>query len=349
MNKRIVICCDGTWNMPEKDLEHNYATNILKLARAIEPVGHDGVHQQVYYDWGIGSIGSTYTRLKDGLTGSGLHKNVIDCYRYIVQNYSQGDKLYLFGFSRGAYTIRSLCGLIYNSGILKRYHANLINDAFIMYKNVDELFKPSSEYPNVFRNKYSHESRNIKFVGVFDTVGCMGIPFSFMGFSNDEDEFYDSKIGPNIEVARHALAIDEFRDDFEPTIWTQKLHTDIKQVWFCGCHANVGGGYPPAKDGSTLSDISLAWMIRQCEMSGLTIDGDLRFRLSKNEFSEIYDSRKKLYRLRKKLNRCLSDNLIDPLIHESVKNRWLSSNKYRPDNLVEYISEIGWDNICWED
>ena len=111
INKRIVICADGTWNRPEKNLREDIPTNVLRLARAIKPIGSDQVPQQVYYDWGVGSY---YDPIIGGATGKGLHKNIMDCYRYIVQNYSPGDELYLFGFSRGAYTIRCLCGMINN-------------------------------------------------------------------------------------------------------------------------------------------------------------------------------------------------------------------------------------------
>jgi uncharacterized protein (DUF2235 family) len=117
MNKRIVICADGTWNRPEKNIKKDIPTNVLRLARAIKPTGKDTMPQQVFYDWGIGSY---YDKVKGGTTGKGIEKNVMDDYRYIVQNYTPGDEIWLFGFSRGAYTVRSLCGLINNCGILKR-------------------------------------------------------------------------------------------------------------------------------------------------------------------------------------------------------------------------------------
>ena len=126
MKKRIVVCADGTWNRPEKD-DTDVATNVLRFARAIKPTARDGTPQQVFYDWGIGSY---HDKVVAGATGSGLHKNIMDGYRYVVQNYAPGDDLYFFGFSRGAYTIRSLCGLINNVGIVKRPDARLIQKAF---------------------------------------------------------------------------------------------------------------------------------------------------------------------------------------------------------------------------
>ncbi len=240
MGKRIVICADGTWNRPEQDAKKDVATNVLRLARAIRPEDTGGTPQQVFYDWGIGSY---HDKVVAGATGSGLQKNTMDDYRYIVQNYTPGDELYLFGFSRGAYTIRSLCGMIYNVGILKRPDAKLIQAAFDHYKRPGRKHHPDGEASVAFRSRHSHPSRTIEFVGVWDTVGAMGIPLRFLGFLERKDEFYDTKIGPNVRIARHAMAIDEIREDFEPTVWRPQLNMDIEQVWFAGAHGDVGGGY----------------------------------------------------------------------------------------------------------
>jgi len=177
MKKRIVICADGTWNRPEKDLKEDFPTNVLRLARAIKPVGAEQVPQQVFYDWGVGSY---YDPVIGGATGKGLHKNIMDDYRYIVQNYSPGDELYLFGFSRGAYTIRCLCGLINNCGIIKRPDAALIQKAFNHYKRNGAAYAREGKESIAFRNEHSHASREIKFLGVWDTVGAIGIPISLL-------------------------------------------------------------------------------------------------------------------------------------------------------------------------
>jgi uncharacterized protein (DUF2235 family) len=189
VKKRIVICADGTWNRPEQNIKEDFATNVLKLARAIKPRASDGTPQQVFYDMGVGSY---YDSTVGGATGRGLNKNIIDDYRYIVQNYSSGDELYFFGFSRGAYTVRSLCGLINNCGILKRADAKLIQKAFNHYKNPALACAPEGETSKAFRKKFSHTSRDVKFVGVWDTVGAMGIPISFLGLCDDKDEYYDT-------------------------------------------------------------------------------------------------------------------------------------------------------------
>src|SRR5210317_2630955 len=161
MKKRIVICADGTWNRPEKDLKKDFPTNVLRLARAIKPIANDGSPQQVFYDWGVGSYSDPVI---GGATGKGLNKNIMDDYRYIVQNYSHGDEIFLFGFSRGAYTIRSLCGLINNCGILKRPEARLIEAAFDYYKNPKADYKPQGRKSIEFRKQYSHDEPKVTFV-----------------------------------------------------------------------------------------------------------------------------------------------------------------------------------------
>ena len=152
MTKRIVICADGTWNRPEKNLKKDFPTNVLRLARAIKPVAKDGLAQQVFYDWGLGSY---HDKAIAGTTGKGMHKNIMDDYRYIVQNYSDGDEIFLFGFSRGAYTIRALCGLINNCGILKRPEAALIQRALNLYKRSGKAYSPSCEIAIAFRKQHS--------------------------------------------------------------------------------------------------------------------------------------------------------------------------------------------------
>ncbi len=341
MNKRIVICADGTWNRPEKDPKKDYPTNVLKLARAIRPVGTDGTPQQVFYDWGVGSY---YDEFAGGITGKGLHKNIMDDYRYIVQNYRPNDEIYLFGFSRGAYTIRSLCGLINNCGILKRPNAPLIQAAFKLYKKPGTVNSPKGRNSVEFRRKHSHPSRKIRFVGVWDTVGAMGIPISVLGLFDDEDEFYDTKLGRNVEIARHAMAIDEHREDFAPTIWEPENNMDIKQAWFAGAHSNVGGSYKPDKDGSLASDTPMAWMIR--EAKNLTVERHVKRALKEKNTANLHESRRNFYRIRKIMYREINHKKGDVLLHKSVKQRWDSDRKYRPKNLKDYIDKVGgWNNV----
>ncbi len=342
MAKRIVICADGTWNRPEKDLSEDFPTNVLKFARAIKPVAKDSLPQQVFYDWGIGSY---YNSVVGGTTGKGLHKNIMDDYRYIVQNYSPGDEIFLFGFSRGSYTVRCLCGLINNCGIIKRADASLIQKAFAHYKKSGDKYAPEGIESKKFRKQHSHASREIKFVGVWDTVGAMGIPISFLGLFDDKDEFYDTKIGKNVRIARHAMAIDEHRSDFEPTIWHPKENMDMQQVWFAGAHSNIGGSYKPDKDGALLSDNALAWMTSQAEKAGLSIEGHLKKAINSKPTATLHNSRRSFYRVKKKYYRKIDHEKGPVLIHQSVKSRWDQDPKYRPKNLKEYIDENGWSGV----
>jgi len=336
MKKRIVICADGTWNRPEKDPKEDVATNVLRLARGIKPIGKDGVPQQVFYDWGIGSY---YDKTGGGMTGRGMHKNIMDDYRYIVQNYKPGDEIYLFGFSRGAYTVRSLCGLINNCGILKRPNAELIQSAFNLYKKRGKVNSPSGENSKKFRADHSHASRKVKFVGVWDTVGAMGIPISFLGLFDDKDEFYDTKLGSNVEIARHALAIDEHREDFKPTIWTERTDLDLKQVWFAGSHGDVGGNYLADEQDTKASDTPFAWMIGQAKE--LTVEAHVKTDLRESVSAKLHNSRRSFYRVRKKHLRPIED-LKPVAIHSSVKARWETDSEYRPKNLVSYVNQFGW-------
>lgn len=342
MNKRIVVCADGTWNRPEKNLKEDVATNVLRMARAIAPVGKDGVPQQVFYDWGVGSY---HDKVVGGATGKGLHKNIMDDYRYIVQNYSHGDEVFLFGFSRGAYTIRSLCGMMNNIGIVKRPDAALIQAAFDHYKKPGKNHAPKGKASIAFRKKYSHPKMKIRFVGVWDTVGAMGIPVRFLGLFEGKDEFYDTKIGPNIQIARHALAIDEHREDFEPTIWTERPGLDIEQVWFAGAHSDVGGGYKRDKDGTVLADNTLDWMMREARNAGLTVESHLSSTIHKNPLAKLHKSRRSFYRLKRKYLRPIVGTSSKTLVHKSVRARWQQDPSYRPKNLAAYVAN-GWGQLA---
>ena len=337
MSKRIVVCADGTWMRPEKDVRKDAPTNILRIARAIKPFDEEGTPQQVFYDWGVGSY---YDEWVAGATGRGIQKNIMDGYRYIVQNYSPGDELFLFGFSRGAYTVRSICGLLNNCGILKRPDARLIQRAFDHYKRSGSEYAPKGAKSEAFRSRYAHQqSREIKFLGVFDTVGSLGIPFSFLGTLNEEDEFYDSKAGPNVRVARHALAINERRYDFQPTILQPRRNLDLKQVWFAGVHADVGGSYMPDKDGSLLSDITLDWMTREAGNAGLALEPHLRKRLKPSPTATLHDSSSLKFRSWRDIWRPINHRKGNVSIHKSVHERWEACDDYRPENLGKYVNK----------
>lgn len=331
----IVVCADGTWNRPEEDLEKDFPSNVLMLARAIAPAD-----QHVFYDWGLGSY---HDRVVAGVSGRGIHKNIIDGYRYIVQNYAEGDRIFLFGFSRGAYTVRALCGLINNCGIVKRPHAALIEQAWSIYKSSADRYHPDADAAESFRAQHSHPSRAVHFVGVWDTVGALGVPFSFLGLLDSRDEFYDTKMGPNVAYARHALSIDERREDFAPTIWTPRPGVDLKQVWFAGVHSDVGGAYPPDDgSGARASDIPLAWMIKQAAACGLRLEEHLAQGLSNEPAAQIHRSRRHIFRFKKPLVRSLIVEGKPTRVHPSVRLRYEADAGYRPPQLESVIQTEGW-------
>jgi len=341
----IVICADGTWNRPEEDLEKDHATNVLKIARAIKPKLGD-LKQHVFYDWGLGSYHSSVSA---GVTGSGIHKNILDGYRYIVQNYSLGDQIYLFGFSRGAYTVRALCGLINNCGIVKRADAKLIQKAWNIYKRSQKKYSPSGTESIAFRKAHCHASRSVHFVGVWDTVGSLGIPFSLLGLLDSKDEFYDTKMGSNVNIARHALAIDEQRQDFEPTLWVPRQGVDLKQVWFSGVHTDVGGSYAPdKKTGTVASDVPLDWMIIEAKSAGLKFEPHLVKNLSDGTLAPLHKSHRHVFRFKKALHRPLVNENYPSTVHSSVKVRYEADAKYRPKRLKELVDSVGWQSVRLE-
>jgi hypothetical protein len=189
MKKRIVICCDGTWNHPEDKTP----TNVVKIARSILPEGTNratrkSIPQIVFYDWGIGT-GNLGEKLAGGAFGKGLDKNIQDAYRFIVHNYVKGDELFLFGFSRGAYTVRSLGGLIRNCGIITSNKADLIPRCYTIYRS---SAGPDCNTARNFRNDNAHhkdsagEKPEIAFMGVWDTVGALGIPLRLLDVMRNE-------------------------------------------------------------------------------------------------------------------------------------------------------------------
>jgi uncharacterized protein (DUF2235 family) len=336
--KRIIICSDGTWNKPEEDLTKDYPTNVLKFSRAIKPVDDKGIAQTVFYDWGIGSY---HDKVGGGGFGAGLDKNIMDGYRYIVHNYDEGDEIFLFGFSRGAYTVRCLAGLINNCSVLKKEHDNQINEAYKLYKNPNE--KPDGAVSQEFRSKFSvNQKTPVHFVGVWDTVGALGLPKSIFGFIQDKHLFYDNKIGSIIKTARHALSIDELRKDFEPTIWEQDYHklVDLKQVWFAGVHSDVGGSYPPDENGHVLSDIPMMWMKKEAEKQHLQFQPHIE----KVQLNPLAKQNKEDGIIYKMLGLKKRTIVPETYLHVSVKERY-DKMKYNPKNLEDFVNKYGWNNL----
>lgn len=259
--KRIVFCADGTWDGKSNN------TNVFKLFNALQ-VSAD---QLPFYDSGVGADGNPVEKLLGGAFGTGLFQKVKDGYTKIAHAYEAGDQVYIFGFSRGAYTARSIAGMVANCGLpTKNFDDALVNTAFQAYRN-----KPQrAQLLSGLSAQYGMANADIVMVGVWDTVGSLGIPAIFGGVDVALYGFLDTGLHPSIKNAYHAIAIDERRREFPPTLWTSAPAPGqtIEQVWFCGVHSDVGGGYAAGDedDNTALSDITLAWMISKAQAAGLT-------------------------------------------------------------------------------
>jgi len=247
---RLIVCCDGTWNTADQAISgHPSPTNVTKLALSIAPEDAAGARQCVYYHSGVGT--SRWKRLSGGAFGVGLSRNVLDAYHFLVDNYESGDLLYLFGFSRGAFTARSLAGLIRNSGILRRENADRIDQAWALYRSAADT--PSGVASTLFRRAYSYEPR-IQLIGVWDTVGALGVPAlgprwlkPIVTRINHRWEFHDTKLSTRVKGAFHALAIDEQRAAFAPALWHQQPGADGQELSRCGspgCTATSAAATP---------------------------------------------------------------------------------------------------------
>jgi uncharacterized protein (DUF2235 family) len=353
--RRLILCCDGTWN--SADQEHDDApcpTNVVKIGYRIAK--HDGaVPQIIYYDQGVGT-GNVLDRYSGGAFGEGLEDNIHDAYRFLVANYEPGDELFFFGFSRGAYTSRSIAGMVRKCGILRREFVQHYRDAIALYRMEHH---PDDDAPVKFRKDYSvcgSEDIKIKFIGVWDTVGALGIPLrGLRGLTRGKYQFHNTELSRTVEYAYHALAIDEHRAPFEPTLWAYKPKPGqtIEQVWFCGAHSDVGGGYPEVG----LSDITLDWMIGKARGAGLIFDEAAiqAHSLHPNPRGDLHNSKTGLYRLTAGIDRTIGCSTEDPKnpddapkrddptqsVHDSARARWDNDPSYRPSSLREYFKRSG--------
>jgi uncharacterized protein (DUF2235 family) len=270
LKKRLVVFCDGTWNDASTGLDF---TNVAILSRAVRATtGTGGVLQVVLYLRGVGTAGLDITQTVDGATGLGIDDNIRSAYSFLAQNYVPGDEIFLFGFSRGAFTARSLVGLINATGLLKRGSLNRLGKAWLYYRDRESLPHTPTKFMGNTPGADVHTDVTINFLGVWDTVGAVGIPSHLFDKVNQKlYGFYDTNLCPIVRRAYHALAIDEHRDTFVPTLWTGIKPTtceDVQQVWFAGAHSDVGGGYPTR----ALADIPLLWMAKKAEDAGLVLD-----------------------------------------------------------------------------
>ncbi len=276
--KRLVVCFDGTWNSADSG---GAETNVPRIARAVSASSlGEGTPQLTLYLRGVGSTGIALQRILGGFTGEGVDDNIRSAYMFLAQNYIPrtengpggrpyaGDRIYIFGFSRGAFTARSLCGFIGCTGLLKRQCLHQLTDAWMYYQRRDR--RDSQDFCQR-TGADCHHGVTVEFLGVWDTVGALGVPVGLLGdLTAPEFSFHDTEPSSSVRCARHALAIDEHRDEFVPTLWTGKEPegTSVEQAWFAGAHSDVGGGYAER----ALADIPLAWMAEEAEAAGLVLD-----------------------------------------------------------------------------
>jgi uncharacterized protein (DUF2235 family) len=341
--RRIAVFCDGTWNSPVSKDHH---TNVYKLFAAVRPQGADGIEQVAQYHDGIGTSGGSLRRAFAGATGYGLSSNIRAAYRRLAETFQVGDELFLFGFSRGAFTVRSLAGFIRNCGLLRPDHLDRVDEAFALYRRRDTASHPRQALATTFRARYSTETR-IRFIGVFDTVGALGNPLVLSGgrFSLSRNRFHDLKLSSSVDHAYHALAVDERRRKFEAALWeepTEEVPGQImQQVWFAGVHSNVGGGYSPPEGANPISDNSLQWMGQAAQNCGLDLN---LATLVPDPYAPLNESRLSYYRLwRPHLRPIGALRFDDPSatgtrsqsLHESLVARYRATTAplYRPRNL----------------
>lgn len=368
--KRIALYLDGTWNDPDD------MTNVRRLfdVTAQQP----GVQLAKYWR-GVGTKWNQ--RLRGGAFGMGLTKNVRDAYEWLVDQYEDGDQIYLFGFSRGAFTARSISGLIINCGLLRRGTGMSIDEIFGRYEagkakraiyRLDYLRERKPEELDEAEKRLLECSRRvpIKMIGVWDTVGALGIPWTeFPGVGRGNYFFLNTNISTLIEHAYHALAVDEHRGPYEPTLWTKFFPPDFKvqppyaapgqtieQRWFVGAHSNVGGGYG---DADTLRRLPLRWMQQKAEGCGLLFtsmfasDADDHKGEQRDSFGEFMKGFYKVLRFGKRFYRPIGNGPksvtngqsvpISEVIDGSVFKRYQDDPAYRPKNLEHWAARKGVD------
>ena len=293
-------------------------TNVYKLFNMVMERTEE---QIVFYDRGLGT---GWRKVSGNIVGAGINENIKDCYRFIFENFKARDKIYLIGFSRGAATVRSLSSFIHYFGILPQSRPELIDRAYDIYKisNSKKRERKAREFIAQNHTMWTH----IEFIGVWDTVSALGIPIKSIDVATQKipfmrHKFHNFKLSPSVKYAYQALAIDEYRDTFQPVLWEDDVddHQEIEQVWFVGSHTDIGGGYKEQQ----LSDIPLQWLVAKAIKKGLLIYPSNKVSMHPNVNGQAHDSRKNFpMNLYKKKPRRWDKSIHGKLfIHESVLER----------------------------
>ena len=323
MSKRIVYCADGTWETPAKQ------SNVYRLFKALTT----SAGQMPFYDDGVGNDGGPLGSLLGGAFGTGLWDEIKEGYAAIAHVYEADDPLFLFGFSRGAFTARSLAGMIAVCGLpTKNFTDQVVDIAFKAYREKDDRQALLDQLKD-----FGMFDAKITMVGVWDTVGALGIPAIFGDVDPVFYGFLDTNLHPDVLNAYHALAIDEKRAEFPATLWTSAPAPGqtIEQVWFCGVHGDVGGGESDEQPGTTaLADITLAWIMNKASALGLDFDKQVLAQYTlplKPEYAldKLHSSWNILWGFWK-------HRPIDPkaALANSVRLRCEHDSSYRPQNLI---------------
>jgi uncharacterized protein (DUF2235 family) len=356
--KRLAVFLDGTWNAVGDN------TNVWRMKSLCAVEDRHGIKQLTYYDVGVNGF-------KGGVFGKGLSQNITEAYEWLIDNYNPGDEVFIFGFSRGAYTARSLAGFICKHGLLKPGSPLGVKQLYDRYRRPDDrtiwtLLEKQADgtltdatLEEKWMLKYC-QAFDIKVVAVWDTVGSLGIPwFSIEGYSRKTLGFLHTGLRVHLLNAYHALAIDEHRADFAPTLWTVRKPKDAKAVvaaprslesteqrWFVGAHANVGGGC--ASD--LLAQLPLRWIMKKASLHGLAFRNDVEIdggvleapiSDSWNEFMKgVYCKfSARFYRViggEPEVKEDGTHSNVNETIDVSVFDRYRAEEEYRPPSLAEW-------------
>ena len=321
--KNIVICCDGTYAKYGTEDEN---TNVVRL---FERLGKDGEKQISYYDPGVGTyspVQGAFKRWKEKLvmaaSGAGVQTNVEEAYKYLMDHYEPGDKVYLFGYSRGAHTVRVLAGMLHKCGLLTKGSNNLVPYATKIYKEADNGIAAG------FKGSFSRECKPY-FIGVWDTVASMGWLWWRKYFPNH-------RLNGDVTYGYQALSVDERRKHFQAALWDEDNipeGQEVKQVWFSGHHADVGG----QKADRGISDITLEWMMRHAQSKGLKLRESWRDSLQPDPLIKAKSSpwyARWVFAEQRSIPEGAN-------IHRSVSQRKADpSTRYHPSNLPESPEEV---------
>lgn len=353
MTKKLIVCCDGTWN--DEDSVGGQ-TNVAKLHRILQNGFDDNSGQMVFYVAGVGT--EPGVKLRGGMFGDGIDANILEAYNLLVEHYEEGDLLFFFGFSRGAYTARSLAGFIRNSGLLKPRFVGQIQTAFTLYRDRTDATSPTSIAALEFKAKYSY-APDIEFIGVWDTVGSLGVPvarwklFGWLGKLIDQKyRFHDESLSSTVKHAFHAMSIHERRGTFPITPWQKQAHSknqELEQVWFPGVHSDVGGGYQT----TGLSDAAFDWMIDNAKKCGLKFREDALkpgVILAPDPIAKMHDSYSWSFKLIDLLNGVFgrtsrmfaADPTYCALVSNIAKDRYkLKKDETWPETFIPELKRVG--------